>query len=361
MGKMKILMLVNWKVDYCEKEPEDKQPPDYYIRGEAYWFYKYFHNEVEVDVEDIHTFPWLERFEKEKLRFYIMQTLRVFLKLNKYDLIVSHGMQSGVTLSLFRRLFYTRAKHIVFEIGSFNSAAERGAALKLMQFASKSIDGIIYHTEKQMDYYKRFFPWITAKSRYIPYGADAVFFNKTDKAETKAEKYILCVGYSKRDWNTLCCAFDKISDKYDVFLRLVGKEEVGYHHPKIKGLSYMPVKELMKQIEGAMFCIVPLENFNYSFGQMTLLQQMALEKAVIAAKVPSMEGYIKDGENALFYESGNAIDLAQKMELLLKDDGFRNKLERNAGRAIRDNYNEKNMARKIERFYEDVLRGSYKR
>lgn len=354
---MKILMLVNWKVEYCDEIPENKQPPDYYVSGEPYWFYKFFHNETEVDVVDIHTFPGLEYFEKEKLRFYIIQTLRVLLKLNKYNLIVSHGMQSAVALSLFRRVFRTKAKHIVFEIGSFNSASESGIALRLMQFASKSIDGIIYHTENQADYYMKFFPWIVNKSRYIPYGADDKFFTPGNNGKEGKEKYILCVGYSKRDWNTLCRAFDMICGKYDILLKLAGNDQIQYHNSRIKILPYMPIRDLISQMEAALFCVVPLENFNYSFGQMTLLQQMALEKAVIAANVPSMRGYVKEGETALLYESGNADDLAGKMELLISDGSLRDRLGKNAGRDIRENFNEKNMAHKIERFYADVLKG----
>ena len=39
---MKILMLVNWKVEYTDKIPGDKQPPDYDIKGQDYWFFRYF-------------------------------------------------------------------------------------------------------------------------------------------------------------------------------------------------------------------------------------------------------------------------------------------------------------------------------
>ena len=135
---MKILMLVNWKISYDEKEAtKSKQPPDYYISGEPYWFFRYFKEIPQVDVLDISSFSWLENFEREKLRFYVWQTLRAIPKIGKYDLIISHGMQSAVVLSLLRRLFKTKAKHMVFEIGSFNSAATTGGALRLMQFASK--------------------------------------------------------------------------------------------------------------------------------------------------------------------------------------------------------------------------------
>ena len=68
---MKILMLVNWKIEYCEEKPADKQPPDYKVEGKDYWFYRYFKDKPEVDVIDIRSFPWLENFERNKLHFYL--------------------------------------------------------------------------------------------------------------------------------------------------------------------------------------------------------------------------------------------------------------------------------------------------
>ena len=97
---MKILMLVNWKIEYCEEKPADKQPPDYKVEGKDYWFYRYFKNKPEVDVIDIRSFPWLESFERNKLHFYIWQAIRAIPKLNQYDLIVSHGMPSAILISL---------------------------------------------------------------------------------------------------------------------------------------------------------------------------------------------------------------------------------------------------------------------
>ena len=65
---MKILMLVNWKVAYENQIPEGKQPPDYVVPGQKYWFFRYLSDDISVDVVDIRSFPWLERFEKEKIQ-----------------------------------------------------------------------------------------------------------------------------------------------------------------------------------------------------------------------------------------------------------------------------------------------------
>ena len=344
---MKILMLVNWKIEYCNKRPDDKQPPDYYVKDEPYWFYRYFNEQPEVDVVDISSFGWLEKFEKNKIRFYIWQTLKIIPKLKEYDLIVSHGMQSGVVMSLWRRLFKTKAKHIVFDIGSFNSAAERGVALKLMQFASKSIDGVIYHTSSQIDYYMKFFPWIVDKSQFIRFGTDLEFFNPCDlKISEDNNQYIICVGYSKRDWDTLVKAYQKLDT--NVKLRLVGHVDSQYENiPGIEQIPFVPIKKLISQIYNARFCVLPLEFFNYSYGQMTLLQQMALGKCVIAARVPSLVDYIKEGITAIFYNPKDVETCYEKMQEIFYNEKLRKTIEENARYQI-ENHNEKSMAIEIE-------------
>lgn len=341
-------MLINWKVDYCDVAPKGKQPPDYFVRGKDYWFYRYFHDKPEVDVVDVRSFSWLEKFEKNKLRFYVLQALRVIPRLGKYDLIVSHGMQSGVVISLWRRLFRGRAKHVVFDIGSFASASETGVALRLMQFASHSIDGVIYHTSSQIQYYKKCFPWLVKKSRFIPFGTDAEYFDP-DEVQTKntTDPYILCVGSAKRDWATLVKAYPKLNT--NVHLRIVGHVDATLKgDPKIEQLPVIPIQELKKQIANARFSVLPLESFNYSFGQMTLLQQMAMGKCVVAACVPSLRDYVRDGETAVFYEPKNQKDLAEKMKWLLNDNAAVERIGRQAREYLLHEWNEKKMAAQIE-------------
>jgi len=348
-------MLVNWKIEYCNSIPEDKQPPDYDVQGKDYWFYRYFKERPEVDVLDIHSFPWVEEFEKNKLRFYIIQALKAIPKLNRYDLIVSHGMQSGVVISLWRRLFKTKAKHIIFDIGSFASASEYGFSIKLMQFASKSIDMVIYHTSSQINYYRKFFPWVAAKSRFIRFGVDMCFFYPEGLLDSEDKNtYIICVGYSKRDWNTLVEAYRKLNT--NVKLRLVGHVEKRYNG--IKGIEQFPfikVNDLITQVYNARFCVLPLKSYNYSYGQMTLMQQMALGKCVVTAKVPSLADYIEDGKTAVMYGAEDAGDLHQKLKECLADTDKIEKIGNNARKYLKECCNERIMAMEIEQLYLTVI------
>ncbi len=243
-------MLVNWKIEYCDAKPADKQPPDYKIKGEAYWFFRYFSNKPEVDVIDISSFPAWEKFERNMLHFYIWQAIKAIPKLNQYDLIISHGMPSAVIICFWRRLFRTGAKHIVFDIGTFASASENGLSLKLMQFVSKSLDGLIYHMSSQRNYYEKFFPWILEKTKFIKYGADIDYFN-VDQIKRKVERpYIVCVGKDKCDWDTVVKAYTASSINLD--LHLVGGREDRYDNIEgVVQMPHLPINYFIEQIKWA--------------------------------------------------------------------------------------------------------------
>lgn len=366
--RRRVLMLVNWKVNYCMKTPEGIQPPDYFIAGEPYWFFRYMSPEWEVNVVDIAAPGVIAGLEK-RLRFYVWQTLRILPEVGKYDLVLSHGMQSGIVLALWRRVFGKGSyKHIVFDIGAFNSGRENGTALKLMQFASKSLDGVIYHTKIQEAYYQRCHPWLVGKSQYIPFGTDASFFTPDIKTESqsaqisKEDTYILAFGKIKRDWGTLLRAYELSHRKLK--LRIVGaaeqissldfkaKEKVSLENVQI--YPYVLLDNLLEMIQEASFCIVPLSEFPYSYGQMTLLQQMSMKKAVIAADVSSLQAY-HDGDGVLWYKSGNVEQLAEEIDLLTDDIELRQSIGQRAREAVLQLYNEQLMAGRIDQFLHERI------
>lgn len=353
---MKILMLVNWKIKYCDSVPSDKQPPDYYIKGQDYWFYRYFEEKPEVDVLDMSSFPALENFEKKAIHICIYQALKAIPKLSNYDLVVSHGMPSAVVIALWQRIFKKKVKHIVFDIGCFNSAAENGAIMKMMQFVSKSIDGIIYHTKCQKEYYEKYYPWLSNKSEFIRFGTDLDFFRNDElKKSDDFESYIICVGAGWRDWDTLVKAYQMIDT--DLKLRIVGKVNSEYENINgIEQISYIPVKEMINQIYNAKLCVLPLVSRNFSYGQMTFLQQMALGKCVIAANVPSLEGYAENMKTAVFYEPKDIQSCANAIKTVLNDSNLENSIITNAKEYLQKECNEKIMAQQVEAFFNKIIK-----
>ena len=350
---MKILVLVNWKVKKCNEVPKDLQSPDYYTKKEKYWFFKYFPKETQVDVIDMSSFKFWENIERNKLHFHIVQTIKAIAKIRKYDVVISDGMPSGIGLALFRRFFKTKAKHIVFDIGLFNSGAESGKILKLNQFASKSIDGIICHSSEHLKYYKKFYPWLVEKSKFIPFGTDIQYFGRDKIKNVKEENYIIAIGRGVRDYKTLINVFKEI--KGDIKLKIVGETNLETNDERIQLIESMPKRKLNIAIQKAKLCVLPLENKKFSFGQMTLLQQMYYEKAVITVKIPSMKDYVKDGKTGIFYKQRNKKDLKEKIEKLLEDKDLREEIGRNAKKSIEEKFNEKNLGEESYRFIKKIM------
>lgn len=53
--------------------------------------------------------------------------------------------------------------------------------------------------------------------------------------------------------------------------------------------------------------------FNYSFGQLTILQQMAFGVPILAADVPAIRDYISCSDGIISYKPYNIDDLKEKL------------------------------------------------
>lgn len=168
---MKILMLVNWKIHYLSKDREDIQPPDKFVEGQKYWFFRYWQNSnVQVDIIDFTKLPFFHYIESKKLKFYIFQPIRGLIKSKKYDLIISHGAQSAVFLAFMRRIIKQKSPpHIVIDGGCFNGGRDDKTEISIIKFAARSLAGVIYHASIQREYYEGYLPFLLEKSQFIPF------------------------------------------------------------------------------------------------------------------------------------------------------------------------------------------------
>lgn len=355
MKKVKILLLINWHIQYLDKQDSNIQPSDQCFDNK-FWFFKYFKNDVDVDVVDTRSIKWIERFEKNKLHFYLMQTFKILPSLNQYDLIISHGTTSGIFLDLLHQLFkFKMPPHITIDISSFHKASTHGLIFSLCQYASKSIDYLIYHTPLQGEYFDKYFPWLKDKKSFLTFGVDGRYWDKKESPSLKDNNYIISVGYRRRDWETLIDAYNRSNQCYK--LLLVGDDKVNVHNPNINILPFIPVSELMKYIYNAKFCVLPLNYLPFSYGQMTLLQQMALGKVVVAADVPSLSPYKSAG--LMKYPVQDIEKLCSTLDYLyLRSDSELASLGNKNKEAISIEYSEKEMARKLEEVCQEVLRNS---
>ena len=340
---MRILVLVNFP----------------YERGHQYaasigWFFKYWPTPgAKIDVVDFTKIPLIHPIEKNLLRFYIIQTLRVLARVNRYDLIYSDGAQSAVLLAFLRSLFKRKyPPHAILDVGCFNGGRRREIELKPIRKLVESISCVIYHARIQESYYRECLPSLWERCRYVPIGVDQVYF-RPQKA--KEEDYIFCAvhrGLKSRDWPTLMEAFGKLHIPTE--LRIVGTERArrsdlrGRRIPKnVRFYPFAPLPKLKDFISRSKFAVLPLPYHAHSHGQLSLLESMAMGKAVIVSRVPGIIDYVEEGKTAVLYEPYNAEDLREKVEFLLNNPQEAKRIGKEARRAVELYYNEENMARGI--------------
>jgi glycosyltransferase involved in cell wall biosynthesis len=343
----RILMLVNWDVHQVNGTDGGLQSPNVIRPGGKYWFFKHWPDQnAQVDVLDFCRLPVINHLERYWLKFYVIQAIKALPRIDRYDLIISHGAQSGVLLAFARSLVgRRRPPHVIIDIGCFNGGRSRRLEILPLRQAAKSVAGVISHNSFQQDYYEKNLPFLAQKHRFVPFGTDPGFFEPLD---LETENRILSVGYMKRDWSTLLKAFEGL--RSDAKLRIIGVPEQGELNlssnlnSRVECRPYVPIRELKEEMARAKFVVIPLPYFKYSLGQMTLLQSMSMRKAVIVTDAPGVADYVENGSNALSFRPGDASDLKTKMEMLLRDPELADRLAANARRSVVTSFNEERLA-----------------
>jgi len=114
----------------------------------------------------------------------------------------------------------------------------------------------------------------------------------------------------------------------------------------------------MTYITNAKFSVIPLDDFNYSFAQLTLLQQMALGVPILAADVYAIRDYIKCSNGVISYTPYNVENLKTKLQELskLKENDLQ-KMGQSSIECTMTVLSEQQMAQRFERICRMLCRG----
>ncbi|MGV8984100.1 glycosyltransferase family 4 protein, partial [Clostridium sp.] len=110
--------------------------------------------------------------------------------------------------------------------------------------------------------------------------------------------------------------------------------------------------ELKELIRNSKFMVIPSEW--YENGPMSMLECMAYGKAIIGADIagiPEMLVY----ENGVKFQSGNEVELSEKIMELLDDDSKCISMGKNGRKAVEENYNSNTHLSAIEKIYNKLL------
>lgn len=347
---MKILFIPNWRVKTLDKDDERIQAPDKYVKGKPYWFFRHFPEGTQVDVLDIGEPTSLQKFE-QKVKFYIKQPCKAFRRRNDYDIVISHGAQSGLAYELLSSFVKRKPRHLMFDIGGLNGARVNLYETPLIRFALRKSPAIIVHSSRQLSLYRKHYPNLVAKSTFIPFGTDFDYFNQVKPAIVG--KRIIAFGYRKRDYATLCDAFSQIDNKgYE--LHIIGDDSLASRYANHQSIVFhplMPIRQLMQFTADSAIVAIPLPEYLYSYGQMSFLQSMAMRKAMIVTDTTSSHDYLSGTPGVLMPKTGDVQSMKDALSKWIATDlkSLAELGEKNA-EYVQQNFNEALMGKRIYEF-----------
>lgn len=189
------------------------------------------------------------------------------------------------------------------------------------RFTLKAIKGmkrIVVYGSREVDYYSNLFS-IKNKFCFVPFGMD--YFENQPYCGKLPEEYLFSGGGSNRDYKTLLEAYEIVSN-HSKLPMCIATNPLLLPDKLPQNVMLLPdvVVENFGMVLGKARCLIlSLKNIELSAGHMVMLQALAENVPVIVNRISAVEDYVTDKE-VLFFESGNAQDLAEKIEKFLSGE-----------------------------------------
>lgn len=343
----------NWHIEKLTFNDTKLQAPDKLVTNQPYWFFRYFSYPIDLHIIDIKSNNILHSLEK-KIKFYIVQALLAYKVLRNYDIVISHGAQSGVFLALLMKLFGKQGcKHIIFDIGGMNGSRSAGFSTMLIRYAMKSKPYIICHSTNIIDNLKNNYPWLVTRSIYIPFGVGLYQYKIR---EVKITKNIFVFSGKKRDEELVVKAWEKVVDNNKdngYRLQFVGTKK-SHSLKNSDDINFLPYNEYIDKLESAAFVILPLKEYKYSYGQMSLLGSLALGKYVITTNVSGLSDYIRDCKSVKIINESNVDEMYSAICNFINSN-IKDNLRTIPRKDVEENFTEEMMGIKISDFVYKVF------
>lgn len=271
----------------------------------------------------------------------------VALKSGYPNVIVVHGIMQHIAfninhLTLYQRFFYLLEKHV----------------LKQAKYII-AINPHVVHSLKDM-----------TKARFylVENPVDEELFH-VDISNDKHSKYVLLVGRVTESKGVfeLVKAVNKLKRKnVDVRIKVIGPvdQKTNYYSNiqnyiiknqltnNISFLGYQTPKEVRYEMSRSLCLVLPS---HVDTAPMAIAEAMAVGIPVIATEVGGIPWMVKDGVTGFLVEPGDIEALAQKIEVLLNNEGLRKQMGNAAIKEARRRFHPKVVAEKTIEVYKQVL------
>jgi glycosyltransferase involved in cell wall biosynthesis len=255
-----------------------------------------------------------------------------YLRRKEYDVIYSNGENVSIPLALLLKRNRVRPVHVL--IGHHLSTPKKKRFLRALH---PQMDAIFVYASTQQAYGMQELGIPESKLPLIAFHADHRFYRPLPASEDAPPRMLCSAGLEWRDYPTMIEAVRGL----DVEVRLAAASPWSKHQDETANRELPPnvsarryeYNELRRLYADARFVVVPLYENDFQAGITTILEAMAMGKAVITTKTTGQRDTIRDGENGLYVPPGDADALRAAIARLLDNPA---EAERMGSQARRD-------------------------
>ena len=253
-----------------------------------------------------------------------------------HEVVFSDGEHLGIPLALAMRSLGITTPHLV--IGHHLTTRTKARLLRRLRLY-EGMTRILVHSSRQHDLAHRTLGVPASKLAFVPYYADTDFWRPLDVPE---QALIVAAGREHRDYLTMAAACSGLDAKVFVAAGSVHSPSAGVVSPErwpvnfeVGFAGYTELRDLYGR---ASVVVVPVVDTDFQAGVTTLLEAMAMGKAVITTGASAQGDIVRHGVSGICVPPGDAREMRSAVAYLLGDDNARRTLGAAARQAVLTGY-----------------------
>jgi glycosyltransferase involved in cell wall biosynthesis len=245
------------------------------------------------------------------------------------DAVFSDGEHVGIPLAAAMQATGRRVPHLML---GHHLASRRKIRAFRWAHADAAVDRILVHSANQVDVLASELRIPASRLAVVPYAVDVDYWQPI--ATPEQGNLVVATGREHRDYAALVAACPA-----SIHLFITDASAHSPHAvrtapevwpPNVERRS-LPLRELRDLYARASVVVVPVLPTASPFGVTSLLEAMAMGKAVVVTATAGLRGLVDDGVTGLLVPPGDAAAMNCAIEHLLADPGQRHEM----GRAAR--------------------------
>lgn len=244
-----------------------------------------------------------------------------FRQHRRYDAIVSDGEQVGLLLALLWKTTRRRScSHVM--IAHILSVRKKVLLTRLFRLGT-NIDRVLVYSSWQQQFVRQELGFPEEHVLLTPFMVDTGFFDPQLAPPAPGKRMICAAGLERRDYPTMIEAVRGLDVRVIIAAASPWSRQAdttqGQQVPSNVEVRSLGFVDLRRLYAAAMFVVMPLYDVEFQAGVTTILEAMAMRKAVISSRTRGQTDVIVDGQTGIYVTPGDPAALRSAITRLLDD------------------------------------------